>query len=120
MTELQATGRPGQRNHNGHRPPGIRRLRVPLKLSAAEAKTSRAYHAAVPPDLTPYIDGWLQVHRLALPINWKDQGAGGQRRGHLWLDGYVVRSAAIRQQIETRTKQASARRSGRTCSGTAL
>jgi integrase len=39
-----------------------------LKLSATETKTGRPYHATVPPELTPYIDGWLQVHRLSLQL----------------------------------------------------
>jgi hypothetical protein len=34
-----------------------------LKLTAAESKSGRPYVAAVPPELTPYIVGWLQVHR---------------------------------------------------------
>ena len=39
-----------------------------LKLTAAETKTGRPYIAAVPPELTPYIDGWLQVHRPLLQL----------------------------------------------------
>jgi integrase/recombinase XerD len=33
-----------------------------LHFTAAETKTKRPYVASLPPELTPYIDGWLQVH----------------------------------------------------------
>jgi integrase len=79
-----------------------------LELSAAETKTGRPYHAAVPPELTPSIDGWLQVHRPLLQLIAAGQGRAGGILGHLWLDrsGRPMRSAAIRQQIELRTKEA--------------
>ena len=34
-----------------------------VNLTAAETKFGRPYAAAVPHELTPYIDRWLQVHR---------------------------------------------------------
>src|SRR5918996_3151375 len=76
-----------------------------LKLSAAETKTGRPYVAAVPLELTPYIDGWLQVHRARLQLMAR---GGRQVGGHLWLNRYgrPMRSAAIPQQIEARTKHA--------------
>jgi len=79
-----------------------------LRLTAAETKSGRPYHAAVPPELTPYIDGWLQVHRPALQMIGMAKGQVGSIGGHLWLDrsGRPMRSATIRQQIETRTRQA--------------
>ena len=78
-----------------------------LKLSAVETKTGRPYHAAVPPGLTPYIDGWLQVHRAALHSSVTRKGQVGVE-GHLWLNrwGRPMHSAAIRHRIELRTQQA--------------
>jgi integrase/recombinase XerD len=79
-----------------------------LKLSAAETKTGRPYHAAVPPELTPYIDGWLQVHREAIQSIGTKKGQVGGVGGHLWLNrwGRPMHSSAIRTQIEARTKEA--------------
>jgi integrase len=56
-------------------------------------------------ELTSYIDGWLQVHRTRLQLMARGEGQVG---GHLWLDRYgrPKRGAAIRTQIEIRTKQA--------------
>jgi integrase/recombinase XerD len=34
-----------------------------VKLSATETKAARPYVAAVPPELTPYIDRWLGTYR---------------------------------------------------------
>jgi len=78
-----------------------------LKLSAAETKTGRPYHAAARPELTPYIDDWLQVHRASLQLMAARKGQVGVG-GHLWLNGYgqPMRSAAVRSQIELRTRQA--------------
>jgi integrase len=79
-----------------------------LKLSAAETKTGRPYHASVPPELTPYINGWLQVHRPRLQLIARGDGQAGSMGGHLWLNRYgrPMRSGAIRQQIEVRTEEA--------------
>ena len=79
-----------------------------LKLTAAETKTGRLYIAAVPPELTPYIDGCLQVHRPLLQPIVAGDGELGSIVGHLWLNrsGRPMGSSAIRTQIETRTKQA--------------
>jgi integrase len=78
-----------------------------LKLNATETKTGRPYAATVPMELTPYIDDWLQVHRDRLQLIAARKGQAGVG-GHLWLDRYgrPMRSAAIRQQIEERTKHA--------------
>jgi integrase/recombinase XerD len=79
-----------------------------LKLSAAETKTGRPYHAAVPPELTPYIDRWLQVHRPKIQALGTRKGQVGSVGSHLWLDrsGRPMRSGAIREQIKARTRQA--------------
>ena len=78
-----------------------------LKLSAAETKTGRPYVAAVPPELTPYIDGWLQVHRPKIQMIGTKKGQAGAG-GDLWLNRYgrPMRSAVIRTQIESRTEEA--------------
>jgi integrase/recombinase XerD len=77
-----------------------------LEITAAETKTGRPYIAAVPDELTPYVDRWLQVHRPVLPLraNAIAQVAGN----HLWLDrwGRPMSSRAIRRQIERYTEQA--------------
>jgi integrase/recombinase XerD len=79
-----------------------------LKLPAAETKTGRPYVAAVPPELTPYVDGWLQVHRPRLQLIARGDGQVVSIGGHLWLDrgGRPMRSKAIRDQIKSRTRQA--------------
>jgi integrase/recombinase XerD len=79
-----------------------------LKLSAAETKSGRPYHAGVPPELTPYIDGWLQVHRPRLQLLARGDGQVGSIEGHLWLNrwGRPMHSAAIRHQIKIRTREA--------------
>jgi integrase/recombinase XerD len=89
-----------------------------VKLSAAETKTGRPYVAAVPPELTPYLDRWLEIHRRNLQTFAQSEAQVG---GHLWISRYgrPMSSQAIRQQIELRTRQPSASMSGRTCSGTA-
>ena len=80
-----------------------------LKLSAAETKSGRPYVAAVLPELTTYIKDWLQVHPEAIQRAESQVGSVG---GHLWLNRYgrTMRSAAIRQQIESRTEQAFGKR----------
>jgi integrase/recombinase XerD len=79
-----------------------------LQLSAAETKAGKPYHAAVPPELTSYIDGWLQVHRASLQLIATRKGQVGGVGGHLWLNRSrrPMSSAAIRHQIETRTRDA--------------
>jgi integrase/recombinase XerD len=37
-----------------------------VKLTATETKTGRPYVAAVPPELTPYLDRWLEIYRRNL------------------------------------------------------
>ena len=79
-----------------------------LKLSAAETKTGRPYIAAIPPELTPYSNDWLQVHRASSQLIATKKGQVGSAGGHLWLNrwGRPMHSSAIRTQIEARTKEA--------------
>jgi integrase/recombinase XerD len=37
-----------------------------LKLTAAETKSGRPYYAAIPVELTPYMEGWLRLYRPML------------------------------------------------------
>jgi integrase len=59
-------------------------------------------------ELMPYIKGWLRVHRPTLQSIGTGKGQVSSIGGHLWLDrsGRPMRSAAIRAQIESRTKRA--------------
>jgi integrase/recombinase XerD len=79
-----------------------------LKLTAAETKSGRPYHAAIPAELTPYIEGWLRLYRPMLQSIGAAKGEVSSIGGHLWLDrsGQPIRSATIRAQIESHTKQA--------------
>jgi site-specific recombinase XerC len=90
-----------------------------LELTAAETKTGRPYHAAVPAELTPYIDRWLQVHRPTLQSTPKagreavQSTATADRTaaslcGHLWLHrwGRPMNAKAIQRQIGWYTEQA--------------
>jgi integrase/recombinase XerD len=73
-----------------------------LRLAKAETKTRRPYHAAVPPQLTPFIDSWLGAHRTKLIA------PGANACSRLWLDrwGRPMSSTAVRNQLESRTKAA--------------
>ena len=78
-----------------------------LQLTAAETKTGRPYRAAIPTELTGYIGRYLEVIRPMLQSiarRGEVEGAGGR----LWLGrfGTPLGSAAIRVQIEQRTKAA--------------
>ena len=68
-----------------------------MKLPAAETKTGRPYVAAVPHELTPYIDRWLQVHRL-VPLTAATTGVTVNIGKHLWINrsGQPMTSRAIR------------------------
>jgi integrase/recombinase XerD len=76
-----------------------------IKLAAAETKTGRPYSAAIPPELMPYLDRWLQVYRPRLQSIARAQVDPGT---HLWLSrwGRPMGSNAIRHQIEARTQRA--------------
>jgi integrase len=77
-----------------------------VKLAAAETKTGRPYVAAVPHELTPYIDRWLQVYRpVPLMASGKVRFVG--MTNYLWLarSGRPMSSRAIHEQIKRRTKR---------------
>ena len=79
-----------------------------LDLTAAETKTGRPYVAAVPHELTPYIDRWLQVYRPAVQSIAR---ADGELAGWVLASGSAARgntmsTSAIRSQIESRTRRA--------------
>ena len=77
-----------------------------LEFTAAETKTGRPYVAAVPHELTPYVDDYLHLHRPSLQsIGMADDGSVG---GRLWL-GYLgkpLTNGGIERQIVQRTKEA--------------
>jgi integrase len=79
-----------------------------LHFTAVETKTRRPYDASVPPELTPYVDGWLQVHRPLAQTFARVQGGADSASNHLWLDrwGQPTSSRAIRRQIGARTEHA--------------
>jgi integrase/recombinase XerD len=54
-----------------------------LEFTAAEIKTSRPYHAAVPIELTRYVDDYLRVHRPVVQTFARADTPG--TGGRLWL-----------------------------------
>jgi integrase len=54
-----------------------------IELTAEETKTGRPYVADLPRELTPYIDGWLNVHRPNLQLIATGKVEAGD---HVWLD----------------------------------
>jgi len=53
-----------------------------LKLTAAETKSGRPYHAAIPAELTPYIEGWLRLYRPMLQLIGAAKDQVGSIGGH--------------------------------------
>ena len=78
-----------------------------MKLPAAETKTGRPYVAAVPHELTPYIDRWLQAYRL-VPLTAATTGVTVNIGKHLWISrsGQPMTSHAMHAQITLRTRKA--------------
>ena len=79
-----------------------------LTLTAEETKTSRPYVAAVPQELTSYIDQWLRVHRPTLQSIATADAHDGSVGGYLWIDrwGHSMSARAIQHQVWWRTRQA--------------
>jgi integrase/recombinase XerD len=79
-----------------------------LKLTVAETKSGRPYHAAIPVELTPYMEGWLRLYRPMLQAIGTAKNQVGSIGGHLWVgrSGRPLRSRAIHEQIKSRTRQA--------------
>jgi integrase/recombinase XerD len=77
-----------------------------LEFTAAETKSGRPYHAALPHELTPYVDEYLQVHRPSLQSI--ALAHGGSVGGRLWLGrlGRPMSRGAIQRQIVQRTSEA--------------
>ena len=91
-----------------------------LTLTATETKTRRPYVAAVPHELTSYINQWLEVHRVHLNAQSGDdihrvhssaraEDQVSSAGNHLWLDrwGNPMSGRSIQRQIWLRTEQAS-------------
>jgi integrase len=77
-----------------------------LEFTCAETKTGRLYHAAVPPELTAYVEDYLRVHRPRLQTFARADGRDTD--GRLWLGrhGKPLSSGAIRRLIVARTTEA--------------
>lgn len=74
-----------------------------LWFSEEETKTSSPIESALPPSLTPFMEGYLHTHRQAL-LARGDQPAS--RRLWIGRSGTPMGEAAIRWQIEHRTRVA--------------
>lgn len=74
-----------------------------LSFGEDETKTGRSYQAELPPELAELIDRYLKIERQTLLA----QGRGDPTDG-LWISrwGTTMGEAAIRVQIENRTKHA--------------
>jgi integrase len=77
-----------------------------LEFTAAETKAGRLYHAAVPVELTLYLEDYLQVHRPRLQAFARADGTG--TGGRLWLGrrGKPLSSGGIERLIAARTGEA--------------
>ena len=79
-----------------------------LRLTIAETKNGRPYGAELPPELTAYLDHYLQLIRMAMQAIARGCGEAEDTSGRLWLDrrGRPMSTAAIQKQLEIRTRQA--------------
>jgi integrase len=77
-----------------------------IELTAAETKAGRLYHAAVPVELTAYVEDYLEVHRPRLRTLARADGPG--TGGRLWLGrrGKPLSSGAVQRLIVARTTEA--------------
>ena len=89
-----------------------------LEFSGEETKTGRRYVAGLPEQLTPHIGRHLNDYRRALQIFAEVPSASDS----FWLDRYgrAMRSGAIRQEINERSKAAFGKSIWPICSVTAL
>lgn len=77
--------------------------RYRLTFDAEETKTNQAYDGELPPELTPYVDEYLRVHRANLLAR-----GNVEVTERLWIGrlGQPMGEAAIRYQIEKRSSDA--------------
>jgi hypothetical protein len=77
-----------------------------VKLAAAETKTGRTYLAAVPHELTPYIDRWIEVCRR-VPLVARSNPATASSEKHLWIarSGTPMSGGATHEQIKKRIRE---------------
>jgi integrase len=75
-----------------------------LAFTEEETKTGAELESELPPELTPWVEEYLQVHRRKLLARAKDPAL----TRHLWIDrwGQSMGEASIRAQIEKRTRDA--------------
>jgi len=72
-----------------------------LSFSEEETKTGHPYHGDLSPALNSYVDAWLRDHRRRLL-----KRGDGAKTDRLWINrwGKPMEAAAIRAQIEKRTR----------------
>jgi integrase len=74
-----------------------------LRFSEAETKTGREFEGELPPEMTPWVEKYLAVHRTDLFSR-----SGDTATSRLWIDrwGKPMEEASIRAQIKKRTRDA--------------
>jgi len=79
-----------------------------LEFTKEETKTGRPYRASLPPQLTNYVNRYLELHRPTLRASSTCEASGSSSSGALWLNhrGQQLSGAGVRYQIEARTKEA--------------
>jgi integrase/recombinase XerD len=77
--------------------------RYRLSFDAEETKTNQPYEGELPPELTPYLDEYLRVHRAKLLARGKVEVTD-----RLWINrsGQPLQEPGVRAQIEKRTSDA--------------
>jgi hypothetical protein len=94
--------------HRDQPPPGLERAGPSAAFHRGGDQDPETVRRIGPPELTPYVDGWLQVHRPLAQTFARVQGGADSASNHLWLDrwGQPTSSRAIRRQIGARTEHA--------------
>ncbi|MGH9642752.1 MAG: hypothetical protein ACRD3Q_10020 [Terriglobales bacterium] len=77
--------------------------RYRLSFDAEETKTNQPYEGELPPELSPYLDEYLRVHRAKLLVRGKVEVTD-----RLWINrsGQPLQEPGVRAQIEKRTSDA--------------
>jgi len=85
-----------------------------LSFDCDETKTNQPYDGELPPELTPYVDEYLRVHRSNLLAR-----GDLSETDRIWIDrwGQPMLEHSIRAQIEKRSADAFGRHVCRICSG---
>lgn len=77
--------------------------RYRLSFDDEETKTKRAFDGELPPELTPYVDEYLRIHRAVLLARGNVEATG-----RLWINrwGQPPQEPGVRAQIKKRTADA--------------